>query len=143
LNEEWRVKRVRREDVDVTDTPLDFSSDIDNLEIELTDRVTTVSGGVSDDHNAAVLDATIVVFADDAAKWGPQSRFVASARPDQQGKFTIHGLPPGAYVAIAVGFLEPGEERDPDLLQEWRSRGTRFTLLEGETRPLDLKLSGS
>jgi transposase-like protein len=25
--------------------------------------------------------------------------------------------PPGRYVAIAVGYLEPGEERDPDMLE--------------------------
>jgi hypothetical protein len=141
LSEEWQMKRVRRQDVDVTDTPLDFSSDIDDLEIELTHQATTVSGGVSEDHNNVALDGTVVVFADDPAKWGPHSRFIESARPDQQGRFTIHGLPPGKYVAIAVGYLEPGEERDPDLLQQWRPRGTSFTLSEGETHALDLKLS--
>ena len=137
---DWQMKRVRREGVDVTDTPLDFASDIDGLEIELTQRVTTISGGVSDDRGVA-LDATVIVFADDPAKWGPRSRFIETARPDQQGRFTIHGLPPGRYVAIAVGYLEPGEERDPDLLEGWRPRGTPFTLSEGETHALDLKLS--
>ena len=140
---DWAMKRVRREGVDVTDTPLDFSTDIDELEIELTQQVTKVSGGVTDDKNGVALDAAVIVFADDPAKWGPHSRFINSARPDQHGRFTIDGLPPGKYVAIAVGYLEPGEERDPDLLQEWRARGTSFTLSEGETHALDLKLSGS
>lgn len=112
---DWEMKRVRREGADVTDTPLDFSADIDGLEIELTQQVTTVSGGVSDDRGDKVLDATVIAFADDPGKWGPQSRFIESARPDQQGRFTIKGLPPGRYVANAVGYLEPGEERDPDL----------------------------
>ena len=138
---DWEMKRVRREGVDITDTPLDFSADVDGLEIELTQQVATVSGGVSDDHGDVALDATIIAFADDPAKWGPQSRFVESARPDQQGRFTIKGLPPGRYVAIAVGYLEPGEERDPDLLEAWRRRGTPFTLAEGKTQVLDLKLS--
>jgi hypothetical protein len=140
---DWEMKQVRREGVDVTDTPLDFSSDIDELEIELTQKATMVSGGVADDRGAVVLDATVVVFADDPAKWGQHSRFIESARPDQQGRFTIRGLPPGRYVAIAVGYLEPGEERDPDVLEEWRQRGTVFTLSDGETHAVDLKLSGS
>jgi hypothetical protein len=140
---DWEMKRVQREGVDVTDSPLDFSTDIDGIEIELTQQVTKVSGGVSDDKNSVAFDATVIVFADDPAKWGPHSRYINSARPDQQGRFTIHGLPPGKYVAIAVGYLEPGEERDPDLLQEWQPRGTSFTLSEGETHTLDLKLSGS
>ena len=137
------MKRVRREGVDVTDTPLDFSSDIDNLEIQLTNGATTVSGTVSTDRNAVALDATVIVFADDDGKWGPHSRFIESARQDQQGHFKIRGLPPGKYVAIAVEYLEPGDERDPDLLAGWRRHGTSLTLSDGETRTLDLKLSGS
>lgn len=74
---------------------------------------------------------------------GPHTRFIESARPNQQGRFFIHGLPAGKYVAIAVGYLEPGEERDPDMFGEWRPRATPFTLEEGETHALDLRLSGS
>jgi hypothetical protein len=143
LSDDWQLKRVRREGVDVTDTPQDSSSDIDNIEIQLTNRVTTVSGSVSDNRNAVALDATVIVFADDDGKWRPHSRFIESARPDQHGQFKIRGLPPGKYVAIAVEYLEPGDERDPDLLADWRRHGTSVTLLEGETRTLDLKLSGS
>ena len=138
---DWQMKRVRLEGVEVTDTPLDFATDVDGLEIELTQRLTTVSGGVSDDRGALALDATVVVFADDPGKWEPNSRFIESARPDQQGRFTIRGLPPGRYVAIAVRYLEPGEERDPDLLEAWRQGATTFTLSEGETHALDLRLS--
>lgn len=138
---DWQMKGVRREGVDVTDTPLDFATDVDGLEIELTQRLTTVSGGVSDDRGGVALDATVIAFGDDPGKWGPHSRFIESARPDQQGRFTIRGLPPGRYLAIAVGYLEPGEERDPDLLEAWRQGATPFTLLEGETHALDLRLS--
>ena len=138
---DWHMKRVRREGVDVTDTPLDFAADIDGLEIELTERQTTVSGRVSDDRDGVAVDATVIVFANDPAKWGPRSRFIESARPDQKGRFTIKGLPPARYVAIAVGYLQPGEEQDLDLLEAWRKVATPFTLSEGETYALDLKLS--
>jgi 5-hydroxyisourate hydrolase-like protein (transthyretin family) len=99
---DWQMKRIRREGVDVTDTPLTFATDIDGLEIELTQRLTTVSGSVSNHDGGVALDATVIVFADDPQKWGPHSRFIQSARPDQQGRFTMRGLPPGAYRAIAV-----------------------------------------
>lgn len=138
---DWQMKRIRREDVDVTDTPLAFVTDIDGLEIELTHRLTTVSGRVSNHDGSVALDATVIAFAEDPQKWGPHSRFIQSARPDQQGRFTMRGLPPGAYRAIAVGYLEPGEEQDPDVLEAWRQIGTGFMLSEGETHALDLKLS--
>ena len=66
---------------------------------------------------------------------------MSSCHEVQQGRFTIRGLPPGRYVAIAVGYLQSGEERDPDVLEGWRQRGTPFTLSEGETHALDLRLS--
>ncbi len=138
---DWQLKRVRREGVDVTDAPLDFTADVDGLEIELTQRLTTVSGVVADDRGGIALDVAVIVFADDTGKWGPHSRFIESARPDQQGRFTIRGLPPGEYLAIAVGYLQPGEERDPDMLEAWRKGATRVTLSEGETHALDLRLS--
>lgn len=103
--------------------------------------LTTISGGVSDDRSAPALDAAVVVFADDPTAWGPRSRFIGTARPDQHGQFTIRGLPPGRYVAIAVDYLEPGEERDPERLERWRQVGTTFTLNEGESRALNLRLS--
>ena len=135
------MKRVGGKGVDVTDTPLDFATDVEGLEIELTQLLTTVTGRVSDDRGGVSLDATVIVFADDPEKWGTHSRFIESARPDQQGRFTIRSLPPGRYVAIAVGYLEPGEERDPDVLERWRQRGTLFTLSDGETHEADLRLS--
>jgi len=138
---DWEMKRALREGVDVTDAALDFSSNIDDLEVELTRRVSTVSGDVVDDRGAVALDGTVIVFADDPEKWGPRSRFIASARPDQRGRFTIRGLPPARYVAIVVGYLEPGEEGDVDLLTKWRRQGTLFTLSEGETHTLNLSLS--
>jgi hypothetical protein len=81
------------------------------------------------------------VFADDPGKWGPHSRFIPSARPDQQGRFSIRGRPPGRYVAVAIDYLESDEERDPEVLAGWRPRGTAFTLAEDETHAVDLKLS--
>ena len=80
-------------------------------------------------------------FEDDLGKWGPHLRFIESARPDQQGRFTCRSLPSGRYVAVAVRYLEPGEERDPDRLEAWRQGGTIFTLLKGETHALDLRPS--
>ncbi len=67
---DWQMKRVRREGVDVTDTPFDFATDLDGLEIELTQRLTTVSGGVSHDRGGVALDSTVVVFADNPGSGG-------------------------------------------------------------------------
>jgi hypothetical protein len=138
----WQLKSVRLNGRDITDTPLDFGDgDVDGLEVLLTDRTTALSGRVTDSRGMTVIDATVVMFAGNREQWGPRSRYIGSGRPDQQGRFTIEGLPHGRYLAIAVEYLEPGEERDPDLLEQWRSRATGVALGEGESRAIDLELS--
>lgn len=83
----------------------------------------------------------MVVFPEDSSKWTYPSRYVRTARSDDQGLFRIRGLPPdGGYRAIAVDYLEDGESADPELLQRMKDRATSFSLREGETR--DLELSG-
>lgn len=136
----WHLKSVALDGVDVTDLPIDFDNgDVDGIEIVLTQRTTAIAGTVADARGRVVTDVTVVVFADNRERWTAESRFIASARPDQEGRFTIEGLPPGRYRAIAVDPLEMGEERDPDLLSGWYEEATVLTLGEGESRTLPLR----
>ena len=68
------------------------------------------------------------------------TRWVTGARPDQEGRFKIHNLPAGQYYAIAVDYLPQGEWGDPELLDRLKSKAKRFTLGDGATQTLDLKL---
>jgi hypothetical protein len=65
---------------------------------------------------------------------------VRAARPDQNTRFLIEGLPPGAYQVVAVEYLEPGEETDPARLEHWRTTGSSVTLDAGEARSIALRL---
>jgi hypothetical protein len=47
-------------------------------------------------------------------------------------------LPPGDYYLIALSEIEPGEESDPVRLQQWRPKGSRFTLRSDGTQTVDL-----
>ena len=49
-------------------------------------------------------------------------------------------LPPGRYLAAAVDYLEEGEETNPDTLERLRNTATPFTLEEGDTKALTLKV---
>jgi hypothetical protein len=137
------VKAVRHNGADVTDTGLDIrpNEDIDGLAIELTDQVTTVTGLVTGTGSSALVkDYTLVIFAGDAARW-TFPRYQRVARPDQDGRFQITGLPSGRYYAIALDYLDQTEANDPDVLDRLRLNATGFSLGEGETRQLELKLS--
>jgi carboxypeptidase family protein len=142
----WITKSVRFNGDDVTDRGIDFKpgQDLEGIEIELTNKTTSITGSVNDDKGNALKDYTVVVFPEDQGKWAlVQNRWTASARPDQQGQFKVNNLPPGAYYAIAVDYVAQGEWSDPEWLARASKRAARFTLDEGSSKTLDLKLSGS
>jgi protocatechuate 3,4-dioxygenase beta subunit len=142
----WFFKRVTVNGEDVTDKGIEFKpgEDVSGIDIELTNRSTTLNGTVTDDRGQALKDYTVVIFAEEQAKWGlAMNRWTASARPDQEGRFRFSNLPPGAYNAIAVEYVASGEWTDPEWLARAAKKATRITLDEGGSKTLDLKLSGS
>jgi len=54
----------------------------------------------------------------------------------------VTGLPPGNYLAVAVEYVEQGAWRDPEWLARAAKTATKFTLDEGGTQRLELKLGG-
>jgi protocatechuate 3,4-dioxygenase beta subunit len=137
----WAVKSITLNGMDYTDSAIDFrGDDVEGLDVVLTQKISELSGSVVDDRGGKVTDATVVYFADDRDKWVPFTRWVRSARPDQDGRYKIRGLPPGRYIAVALDYLEPGEEADPEMLDRLRSRGIRVSVGEGDTRQVDLKV---
>jgi hypothetical protein len=138
----WMTRAVRYNGVDVTDTGLEFrpNEDISGIEIELTTHPGEVSGLVTGARGEPSKDYTVVVFAQDPQRWGFQSRYIATGRPDQDGRFKIRNLPAGSYHAVALEYVEPGESGDPEFLERIRDRAMSFSVNEGEAKTLDLKL---
>jgi hypothetical protein len=111
------------------------------MRVELTDRITQVTGTVRSQR--PLNGATVVVFADEPAKWTGTSRFIKTARPNADGQFSIRGLPPHSrYVAIALDFIEPGETQNSEFLQRAKSAASAasFALSAGDQRVLNLPL---
>jgi hypothetical protein len=136
----WVLKKILRAGIDVTDTPIDFrTKDVDDLEIVLTSKVAAVGGTASDD-KGPVRDYAVVIFASDPTKWIDRSRFVVLGRPNQAGRFDVRGLPPEDYLAVALPNVAQFEWMAPDFLPQLRPLATAFSLQEGETKTLDLKV---
>lgn len=138
----WTLKAVRVNSADVTDVPLDVAPGqvVTGVEVVITKKLSHAEGTVFDDRKQPVLDATVVVFPADDRLRGYQSRFVRSARPDQQGRFRLSALPPGDYLAIAVQGLEDGQASDPEFLASVQDQAVRVTIEEGETKSVTLGL---
>jgi hypothetical protein len=139
----WGLTAVRLNGLDVTDTGIDFkpNQDVEGIEIELTNRPTEVSGVVTNARGEPVGDYSVVIFAKDRERWGYTSRFFQTGRPDQNGRFNVKALPAGEYYAAALDFVDPGEASDPEFLDRLTAGAVSLTVVDGESRILNLKIS--
>jgi Carboxypeptidase regulatory-like domain len=127
---------------EVTDAGVTFKpgETVTGVQVVLTTKTTSVNGTVTDDKGQPVTDYAAVIFAEDSAKWGFMSRFITMARPDQQGAFQARQLPPGRYLAIALDYIEDGEQTNPETLERLRGSATSFDLGDGDQKALALKV---
>jgi Carboxypeptidase regulatory-like domain len=142
----WTLRAVRVHGVDVTDTGFEIrpNEDVNDIEIEMTNRPSDLSGLVTNARGEPVRDYSLIVFAQDRDRWTPGSRYLRTGRPDQDGRFKITGLPAGQYYAIALDYVDSGDATDPEFLDRVLQKAVRFSLNDGETKTMDLKMvSGS
>jgi len=105
---DWILARVLVQGRDITDVPYDFQSgDVDGIEVVLTRRVGDITGTVHDEGKAADRIG-VFVFGADGDSWPYLSRTLNSGQTNELGVFSIDGLLPGRYFAIA---LRPGTPR--------------------------------
>ena len=134
----WVLKAIRVGGIDVTDQILNFGTVRESLrevDVELTDRVSEVSGTVLGDRSRPVANVHVVVFSVDRLQWYPRSRFLQKAPTDAAGAFSVAGLPPGSYYAAAVAALpDEGEEawRDPAFLDSLMPSASTVLIGEGQ-----------
>src|SRR3954453_6275430 len=140
----WTMKSVTIAGQDVTDQPIELRSghDIDNVSIVMTDRATEISGTVRDASGAGVAAIDVIAFSADPQQWQPQSRTIQAVHTNQNGTYSIRGLPPGDYRIIATDDVEPGEWFDPAFLERILPSSHKVSLSDGEKTTSDVKAAG-
>lgn len=143
LPAEWMLGAVLLKGRNFADLALNVPPGIaetSGVEIVLTRKGGRIGGQVVDSEGAPAPDSTVVVFAAAPARWTIASRFVRAVRPDNAGKFSIAGLPPATYHAIAQDFVADGQWEDPDFLNALRPRALRLEVREAAAETVTLKL---
>jgi len=142
LPDGWALKAVLHDGRDIAELPIELRSGetLSGVQVIVTKRMTSVTGQLVDEKGSPLTDGTVVVFAADSSRWAEDSRFVRSARPDQQGQWRIRGLPPGEYLAVAVESIEDGQWNEPEYLESIRRFGQKVTLVEAGEQTVALKL---
>jgi hypothetical protein len=143
----WTLEEIRAAGTDATDRPLAFGradQSLTGVEIILSDRVSQLSGTVNDESNRPVRGAHVIVFATDRDRWFPGSRFVRDAMTDDQGTYSVSGLPFGSYYVTTVSQVSaegPEAWQDPAFLAAQISRTSSLTISEGQRLTRSIRVS--
>jgi hypothetical protein len=141
LTGEWTLKAIEIEGRDMADLPLPIEHDktLSGVRVVLTSRPSTIRGVLRDEKQNPA-EGTVIVFADDSAKWRDGSRVVRATRLDQRGLFTFKGLPAGDYLLVALDSVQDGQWHDPEFLEGLRGRARRVAIADAESKQVDLVL---
>jgi protocatechuate 3,4-dioxygenase beta subunit len=142
LPDGWALKSVILAGQDITDipTPVRLGTETSGLELTLTNQLASLSGTVQLPKGSPASEYAVVLFPNDSTRWGPHSRYIAVAHPDNTGRFRFDGLLPASYLAMALEWIEEGQETDPEFLERLKIRATTVDLAGGEKKTLELKL---
>ena len=138
----WYLSRVMLGDKDVTDAGfrLTPNESMDGIRVMLTKRVTAITGTTMDEAGRPVTDYAVSVFSKDENHWRYRSRRITAAKADQDGRFTVRGLPPGEYLIAAMDYMEQGEGQDPEFLEQLRGNAQSLSIRPAETTSIKLRL---
>ena len=141
--ESWILETVFLRGHDITDQPFDVAEEqqLQDVRVVLTDGGSDVSGRVRDAHDQPAPDAAVLVFSVSPQYWIPGGRRLRLLRTNTDGGFTLAGLPPGAYLAIAAKAVDESLIGRTQFLEQLRDAATPFSITAGEARvTLDLRI---
>jgi hypothetical protein len=138
----WRPSALRFDGVDVFGSPLDVTPGAHEIELMITDRLSSISGVVVDRRGTPLGGFDVVLFPEDAGRWHSMSPFIRQTRSHQNGRFELPLLPPGDYLAVATEGVPLLLIGDPSAtLRDLQSIGTRLTVRDGEQRTISIRAS--
>lgn len=128
---------------DTLDFPLNFdgSSDIADAVLTATDKISELSGTLTEGLGKPASDYTVIAVATDQRFWLPGSRRIALARTGMDGRYAFRALPPGDYMLAVFEEFENGLQYDPEFLKTLIGPATRVTLPDGAKITQDLRVN--
>jgi uncharacterized protein (DUF2141 family) len=128
--------------VETLDVPLDFAAtdDISDAVITVTDKLSELSGVVTESNGKPGMDYMIIAASTDDRFWTANSRRILLSRTGVDGKYMFRNLPPGDYNVVVVTDFEQGSQYDPEFLRALNGAGTRVRVIDGGKVTQDLRV---
>ena len=137
LQAPWVVKSVHYRGKDITDLqlPVEEHEQFRDVRIVVTDSAGEVSGVVRNPRDLPAANTGVIVCARAQVFWMRTNRRLRVTFTDQNGRWSVAGLPPGEYFAVASPLIDEGDLGRRERLEALASVGTPFTLESAAAHP--------
>jgi protocatechuate 3,4-dioxygenase beta subunit len=124
----WVIKSVSYRGNDITDVQLavDEREQLNDVRIVITDAASEVSGVVQNPRKLPAANTGVLVCATLPAYWMRTSRRLHVTYTDQNGQWSLRGLPPGEYFAVASPLVDESDLGRRERLAALATVGTPF-----------------
>jgi uncharacterized protein (DUF2141 family) len=141
---DWWLKSAMVGGRDVLDTLLTMApgGNASGAVLTFSDQKTEIDGALQTAGGQPASDVFVIAYAADRAFWGPNSRRVQAVRPGLDGRYSIKGLPPGAYLLSVLVDVDQDEWQDPAFLEQLVSSSIKVTLDDGGRATHNLRIGG-
>lgn len=141
----WTLESALVGSRDALDESFDVqSSDVDDVVVRFVDHpLGGVNGAVHEASGAPASNATVLLFPaarEPGFDTGPQARRFRSVRSLGNGTFNAGGLPPGAYVAVALATPPAPDWQEPARLDALAPSASRVDVAVGPSPPIALSI---
>ena len=136
----WMLKAAIVRGRDVLDEPIDLGpgEEIADVRLTVTDRISELSGKVTDSGEKPG-QGWVLVFSIDKKHWWPGSRRVRVVRTNADGQYVLRALPTGTYVVTPIA-NPPAHDELAEKLPSLTTTGVRVTIAEGDRKVQDLRV---
>jgi protocatechuate 3,4-dioxygenase beta subunit len=138
----WFVKSIQAAGQDAMDEPVEIGENGEPVVVTITTRATEILGTVRDALNQPAAGATVIIMpitSTGQSVWTPNR--LRETRSSTAGVFTVKGLPPGEYLAVAIDDAVAEGWQDERVVATLRRQAIRFTLQVADSKSLNLRLS--
>jgi protocatechuate 3,4-dioxygenase beta subunit len=137
LPQAWMIKSIEYRGRDIADLELTVNEreQVHDVRIVITDAASEVSGVVQNPRALPIANTGVLVGSKAPDFWTRTSRRLRVAYTDQEGRWSVAGLPPGEYFAVASPLIDERDLGRRERIQALASIGTPFRVDSDDARP--------
>ena len=142
LTGDWTLKAVEIEGRDVSDEPVEIAHGgaVIGMRVVLTARPSHLRGALTDEKRQPAEAHGHRLFRRELPLAGSDPGKCDRLVPDQNGEFSVKGLPPGTHFIAALDYVQENQWNDPEFLESLKTRAERVSLTGIENKRVDLTL---